>query len=220
MSRPYARWETTQHGTSAALTPVRMTRAKTIKAWVHAEAGRARGRGHHHRHSRDARGRRIQAARQLVEDTEATEMVNAIKVAQESFHAETGQYDNISGGLGLGFLYPQATPNTTTGTVWGATCGVCGDPAAWQKLPVHASGAMRFGYATMAGAVSQPLPTPPVTAVTFPNNSQLTGDRYVFSAMGDTDANGIYCTVVGVSWQKDLPTSIRTENENEHESNS
>ena len=137
-------------------------------------------------------------------NTEATEMVNAIKVAQESFHAETGQYDNISGGLGLGFLYPQATPNTTTGTVWGATCGVCGDPAAWQKLPVHASGAMRFGYATMAGAVSQPLPTPPVTAVTFPNNSQLTGDWYVVSAMGDTDANGIYCTVVGVSWQKDL----------------
>src|SRR5678809_1305540 len=38
--------------------------------------------------------------------TEATEMVNAIKVAQESYHAETGQYANVSAGLGLGSLYP------------------------------------------------------------------------------------------------------------------
>ena len=137
-------------------------------------------------------------------NTEATEMVNAIKVAQESYHAETGQYANISSALGLGSLYPQATPNTTTGTVWGGACTVCADPTAWQKLPVHASGAMRFGYATMAGPMSQALPPPPVSTVTFPSNSQLTGDWYVISAMGDTDANGIYCTVVGVSWQKDL----------------
>jgi len=26
----------------------------------------------------------------------------------------------------------------------------------------------------------------------------------VIDAMGDMDGNGIYCTVVGVSWQRDL----------------
>src|SRR4051794_32636669 len=77
--------------------------------------------------------------------TEATEMVNAIKVAQETYHAETGQYANVSAGLGLGNLYPAATPVTTSAVVWGGTCGTCSDPAAWQKFPVHASGAMRFG---------------------------------------------------------------------------
>jgi type IV pilus assembly protein PilA len=136
--------------------------------------------------------------------SEATEMVNAIKVAQEAYHAETGQYANISTGLGLGSLYPQATPNGSTGTAWGATCGVCTDPLGWQKLPVHASGVMRFGYATMAGPVSQALPSPPVPAVTFPTNSQLTGDWYVVTGWGDMDNNNIYCTVVGTSWSRDL----------------
>lgn len=136
--------------------------------------------------------------------TEATEMVNAIKVAQESNHAETGQYANISSGLGLGNLYPAANPDSHTATAWGGVCGTCTDPAGWQKLPVHASGPVRFGYATMAGTVAQPLPGSPVTAVTFPTNSQLTGDWYVVSAMGDMDGNAVYCTVVGVSWQRDL----------------
>jgi len=136
--------------------------------------------------------------------SEATEMVNAIKVAQESYHAETGQYANISAGLGLGALYPQATPSGTTGTAWGGSCGTCADPAAWQKLPVHASGVMRFGYATVAGPVSQALPAPPISQVTFPTNTQLSGDWYIVTAWGDMDNNGIYCTVVGVSWQRDL----------------
>jgi len=136
--------------------------------------------------------------------SEATEMVNAIKVAQESYHSETGQYANVSGGLGLGNLYPQATPSSKTATAWGGTCGTCTDPAAWQKLPVHASGPVRFGYATMSGTVAQPLPSSPVTAVTFPSNTQLSGDWYVISAMGDMDGNNVYCTVLGFSWQRDL----------------
>ncbi len=136
--------------------------------------------------------------------SEATEMVNAIKVAQETNHAETGQYANISAGLGLGNLYPAATPVTGSAVVWGSTCGVCLDPAGWQKLPVHASGAMRFGYATVAGPVSTALPVSPIAGVTFPTNAQLTGDWFIISAMGDMDGNSIYCTVIGVSWQRDL----------------
>ncbi len=135
--------------------------------------------------------------------TEATEMVNAIKVAQETYHAETGQYANISAGLGLGNLYPQATPTTTTATAWGGTCGSCTDPAGWQKLPVHATGTVRFGYATMSGTISTALPTAP-SGMTFPTNAQLTGDWFVVSAMGDLDNNNVYCTVVGTSWSRDL----------------
>lgn len=136
--------------------------------------------------------------------TEATEMVNAIKVAQETYHAETGQYANISAGLGLGSLYPQATPTSTTATAWGAACGVCADPSGWARLPVHASGPVRFGYATVAGAVGAALPAAPVANVTFPTANQLTQDWFVVSAMGDMDGNNVYCTVVGVSWQRDL----------------
>jgi type IV pilus assembly protein PilA len=136
--------------------------------------------------------------------TEATEMVNAIKVAQETNHAETGSYANVSAGLGLGNLYPQATPTSTSATVWGGACGACSDTTAWQKLPVHANGAMRFGYATIAGAQGAALPASPITNVTFPTSTQLTSDWFIVSAMGDMDGNGVYCTVVGVSWQRDL----------------
>jgi type IV pilus assembly protein PilA len=136
--------------------------------------------------------------------TEATEMVNGIKVAQETYHAETGQYANISNGLGLGNLYPQATPNGTSATAWGATCPQCADQTGWQKLPVHNSGVVRFGYATMAGQVSTALPASPVTTMAFPSSNQLTGDWFVISAMGDMDNNGVYCTVLGVSWQREL----------------
>jgi type IV pilus assembly protein PilA len=137
-------------------------------------------------------------------NAEATEMVNAIKVAQETYHAETGQYANISAGLGLGSLYPQATPTSNSATAWGSTCSVCLLSTGWQSLPVHASGVMRFGYATVAGPLSQALPASPLPAVTFPTNTQLTADWFIVSAMGDMDGNNIYCTVIGVSWQRDL----------------
>jgi len=136
--------------------------------------------------------------------TEATEMVNAIKVAQETYHAETGQYANVSAGLGLGNLYPAATPVFGQAVTWGAGCATCSDPAAWQKFPVHASGPMRFGYATVSGTVAKALPTSPISTVTLPTNTDLTGDWFIVTGMGDMDGNGVYCTVMGVSWQRDL----------------
>jgi type IV pilus assembly protein PilA len=136
--------------------------------------------------------------------TEATEMVNAIKVGQESYHAETGQYANISPSLTLGGLYPAQTPTANTAVAWGGACTPCSDQTAWQRFPVHASGPMRFGYATMGGPISTPLPSSPIVSKPFPANSVLTGDWFVVSAMGDMDGNNVYCTVVGVQWQRDL----------------
>jgi type IV pilus assembly protein PilA len=135
--------------------------------------------------------------------TEATEMVNAIKVAQETYHAETGQYANISPNLAQASMYP-APPVFGQAVTWGATCGTCTDPAAWQKLPVKASGPMRFGYATMGGAVGASMPTSPIATLTFPASTSLTGDWFVVAAAGDMDGNNVYCTIVGVSWTRDL----------------
>jgi type IV pilus assembly protein PilA len=137
--------------------------------------------------------------------TEATEMVNAIKVAQETNHAETGSYANVSASLNIPDMYPQPTPDSKTATAWGGTCSSCSDATAWQKLPVHANGVMRFGYATTAGALgSSPTAPTSATGASFPTGSQLTSDWFVVDAIGDMDGNGVYCTVVGVSWQRDL----------------
>ncbi len=135
---------------------------------------------------------------------EATEMINSIKVAQETYHAETGQYANISNGLGLGNLYPRANADPGIATGWGADCSWCADPQGWRRLPVHANGPVRFGYATMAGPLGANLPAPPVSTITFPAASDMTSDWFVVSAMGDMDGNGVYCTAVGTSWQKEI----------------
>src|ERR1700722_12347421 len=60
--------------------------------------------------------------------TEATGMVQNIRVAQESYHSETQQYANISGGL-LNF-YP-AFPQYQVITAWGGACALCTGPVPW-----------------------------------------------------------------------------------------
>ncbi len=135
--------------------------------------------------------------------TEATEMVNAIKLAQEQYHAETGAYANVSASLATGDLYPAATPGAFK-TVCGAQCPTCADPDAWKRLPVHTSGALLYGYATVAGAQGAALPATPIAAVTLPAASAMTSDWFIVVAKGDQDGNGVFATVMGVSWTRDL----------------
>jgi type IV pilus assembly protein PilA len=137
--------------------------------------------------------------------TEATQMVGAIRTAQETYHSEVGQYANVSTNLEPASTYPRALPNSSM-TAWGADCTVCnGNVNAWRQLPVHASGAMMFGYATIAGTQAT-APTPPsflasqASGVTFPAQTQLTGDWYVAEGLDDFDGDGKYCVVLGYSW--------------------
>ncbi len=141
---------------------------------------------------------------------EATHMIGSIRLAQETFHAETGQYDNISAGLGPGSLYPSQNdpPNDKKETSWGMACGNCADPQAWNRLPVHPDGAVRFGYTTMAGvANSAPQAGVPVQfpgTVQWPAIANITSDWYIVTAYGDLDGNGTYVVLMGTSWQKDI----------------
>src|SRR5271167_3607225 len=69
--------------------------------------------------------------RKLVQSShvsEATNMVQNIRVAQEGYHSETQQYANISAnfpsgnGQTTGIFYPLATPRYQVMTGWGAAC--------------------------------------------------------------------------------------------------
>jgi type IV pilus assembly protein PilA len=142
--------------------------------------------------------------------SEATQMIGSIRVAQETFHSETGQYANISPGIGLGSLYPTQNdpPNDKKQTSWGMACGSCADPQAWNRLPVHPDGAVRFAYATVAG-VANTAPGVAVPAqfpgtVQWPSQANITSDWYIISAFGDLDGNGAYVVLMGTSWQKDI----------------
>jgi type IV pilus assembly protein PilA len=119
--------------------------------------------------------------------TEATGMVQNIRVAQEAYHAETQRYANVS--KSLTDYYPSA-PVYQQVTAWGAQCNNCTDQASWASLPVHVDGPVRFGYATVAGLASE-APPGPVTVngspLTFP--ALPTSDWFVIAADGDLDGN-------------------------------
>jgi type IV pilus assembly protein PilA len=142
--------------------------------------------------------------------SEATEMIGAIRTAQEAYHAETQTYVSTSNSL-TGGLYPNAAPsNVKTG--WGA--GITGPCPAlpnfsincWSALPVHVDSAVMYGYATMAGVAGNtgfpPLPLINGAPITPPAAAPM--DWYFIGAVGDVDNNGVQSTLIADSITNDI----------------
>jgi type IV pilus assembly protein PilA len=139
--------------------------------------------------------------------SEATGMVQSIRVAQEGYHSETQQYANVSGNLNS--FYP-AAPQYQVVTAWGAACTTaCSGGVPWSALPVHVDGPVRFGYATIAGIPGGTAPPASVTVngqpLTFPQTPAT--DWYIIAAEGDLDgtpgpANDT--NVYGTSWSNQI----------------
>ncbi len=146
---------------------------------------------------------------------EATNMIQAIRVAQESYHSEVGSYDNVSITLtgntaegrmnGESTLFPNPRPD---GSKWPWVGQNPNDPVTrrWAALPVHAAGPVRFGYATVSG----PAGVIPAQPRLFYDGVQVgwggvrPKDWFITEAMSDTDGNGIYCTVFAPSWDSQV----------------
>ena len=131
--------------------------------------------------------------------SEATHMVQGIRVAQETYHAETGSYAWISTSLDATMCPAHSAQPTKV--PWDPTCD--GGKALWSTLPVHTDGPVLFYYATVAGA-SSVKPTMPTGMATTPAMTLITSDWYTISAKADNDNNGTWCTVVGTSWTNDI----------------
>jgi type IV pilus assembly protein PilA len=133
--------------------------------------------------------------------SEATGMVQNIRVAQEEYFSETRQYANVSPTLTT--FYPQAQPSYNIGvTAWGAACGgSCNTNMDWSMLPVHVDGPVLFGYATVAGPPGQaPVPASVVVngnTMAFPGSPQT--DWFIIAATCDLDGNGLPNTSVYTS---------------------
>lgn len=139
---------------------------------------------------------------------EAQDMVAHIRSAQESYRAENGHYLNVSNNLpatgtpGTGILYPAA--NGVPGafkTQWGGPCAGCTNPNAWEWLGVAPPNPVWYGYAVVAGPSTSPPPFSisingnPPTSLTSMNGVPW----YIAEAMGDTNGDGVFCTVYGFS---------------------
>ncbi len=125
--------------------------------------------------------------------SEATNMVQNIRVAQEGYHAETQQYAGISSSVVTGPWYPNASPNGKVETGWGAVCsGQCNAGMDWSMLPLHVDGPVLFGYATTAGPANTAPGDKSVTVngqtLTFPSPSPV--DWYIVGATCDLDNSG------------------------------
>jgi type IV pilus assembly protein PilA len=134
--------------------------------------------------------------------SEATNMVQAIRVAQESYNSDTMQYANISATLTS--YYPQSSPTGILSTAWGAKCtSQCQANMDWSMLPLHVDGPVLFGYATIAGgATVTPVPgtiTVDGQTITFPVTP--TTGWYIIAATCDLDNQGAPNTMVyTTSW--------------------
>ena len=150
--------------------------------------------------------RRIAAARM----TEATDMMTGIRKGQEAHKTETGLYADVSGSLSS--FYPNPTPGPMV-TAWGGPCSNCanGDVNAWDKLGVHASAPVIFGYATTAGVggsrlmrMSRPSNSTPENEIDTAMSSQeavIQPGEPSFVALAESDVNGdgVKCHVLALS---------------------
>jgi prepilin-type N-terminal cleavage/methylation domain-containing protein len=137
--------------------------------------------------------------------TEATSMVNSIRVAQEAYHAETQMYAPCMGvsDLTVAKWYP-ATSTYSTIVPWGGACGTCQSGYdISQILPVHVDGPLLFGYQTVAGPAA-------ATGTSIANNcgttvTSGTADYFAIAAEADLDGNSADTTdVCAASWTNQL----------------
>jgi type IV pilus assembly protein PilA len=146
--------------------------------------------------------------RKLVQSShvsEATGMIQNIRVAQEAYHSETQQYANISNSPTA--WYP-AAPVYSVMTAWGLACSNC-TAVNWTMLPLHVDGPVVFGYATTAGPANTAITPPSVTVdgstVTF---QVPTTDWYFVAAEADLDGvAGTTTDVYGTSLSNQLLVS-------------
>jgi type IV pilus assembly protein PilA len=141
--------------------------------------------------------------------TEATNMVQSIRVAQEAYHSETQQYADISASLSSWYPSSALIPTGRTKTAWGGPCTtLCQKNQDWSSLPLHVDGPVMFGYATRAGTAADTpyaLPSDIQSRVTLPATSAT--DWYIVTAMCDIDALGSpYTYVVTTSWSNQVFT--------------
>ena len=140
--------------------------------------------------------------------SEATHMVQAIRVAEEAYHAETQTYVGTSLDAASSW-YPAAAPGAfkTGWGVYGACTLSAPTSGCFQLLPVHVDGPVMFGYATAAGiagsaltggwplTLAPPAPTPPAVTTT---------DWYWVTAYGNINGDGISTAwVMGSSFTND-----------------
>jgi prepilin-type N-terminal cleavage/methylation domain-containing protein len=134
--------------------------------------------------------------------SEATEIINSIRAAQEQYKDERFRYLNVSSvDKTSGSFFPfssKADLSDNKKVAWAT--GTSGIPALWAELGIRPSTAVQFGYACSAGqGAGVPSQATLGTSVNL-NYPDSASDWYVARAMADRTGSQTYTIVVGSSF--------------------
>ena len=135
--------------------------------------------------------------------SEAPQMINAIKAAEEAYRAETLTYLNVSESLTN--YYPAAAPPAAKKIQWGGAGPDADATARWRILNVTVPGPVYFVYSAVAGGPGTALPTEDADLKSFPTFAAPVEPWYLIQAKGDIDGDGVaYNVCMGSSYSTDI----------------
>ena len=135
---------------------------------------------------------------------EAMAMIQLIRHGETQYKVDAYQYLGCSGcgaggcapgGGSLTAYYPMATPGHTKSS-WEQPSH--SDYACWKQLSIRTDGALRFGYAVVAGGPSDAI-VQPSGFKELPALAQPTDPWYVIQAAGDSNDDGVNALAVATS---------------------
>ncbi len=134
---------------------------------------------------------------------EAKAVVASIRLAEESYKAETMTYLSCSGSLSD--WYP-AAPNGQRRHWLQKTHD---DYACWRELNVVTDSPTTFGYAVVAGGPTTAYPA--VNTADTPAWPTATEPWYIIQAAGDADADGVFAYMLSSSFNGEIIIEDETE---------
>jgi type IV pilus assembly protein PilA len=149
--------------------------------------------------------------------SEAMAMMQLIRHGETQYKVDAMQFIGCSGcgaggcAQGSGSLtayYPMATPNHLKFS-WDNQPGHP-DYACWRQLNVRTDGAVRFGYAVVAGGPTDSV-LQPVGFTNLGPLQQPTDQWFVVQAAGDRDEDGQFALLTANSWSNEVWVENDTE---------
>jgi prepilin-type N-terminal cleavage/methylation domain-containing protein len=145
--------------------------------------------------------------------SEASAVVQAIRVGEERFRAENQRYLSVSGPPAATLpttYYPSASIGRTKSTFFRTRPPDPPEPgldASWRLLdpPLAPNQLVQFGYVAVAGPPGVAMPAPHTASKpVWPAAGALADPWYVIEARGDVDGDGVYTYVVASSLNGEL----------------
>jgi prepilin-type N-terminal cleavage/methylation domain-containing protein len=146
--------------------------------------------------------------------TEAYDMINSIRSAQEAYRAETFAYCDVANGCGasggdLGTWWPAAAPDKGK-AAWDD--GVCSAAPCigFRTLGVRPNGAVLFRYSSVAGGAGT-VQAAGIRSTEYQLPPSSPGPWYVVRAVGDQNGDGVLSEFLSSSFSSGVYTEHETE---------